>query len=106
VAALKEVYNELTMFQQSVNKEEVAASMTYFSFSLEEFAREILDVISVLEELKQHQATPGRNWWWILFWRHGTTPKPLPYFPMLYLAARNNKSLSTLPLNCCLQFPC
>jgi len=69
------------MFQQSVNKEEVAASMTYFSFSLEEFAREILDVISVLEDLKQHQATPGRNWWWILFWRYGTTPKLLPYFP-------------------------
>ena len=46
--------------------------MTYFSFSLEEFAREILDVISVLEDLKSFkEGRKKRNWWWILFWQHG-----------------------------------
>ena len=32
--------------------------MTYFSFSLEEFAREILDVIDVLNDLKEYKQTP------------------------------------------------
>lgn len=82
VAALKELYNEHIMFQQNVNKEEVAASMTYFSFSLEEFAREVLDVISVLEDLKRHKESPTRNWWWLLFWTHGTKPHfPSSFFP-------------------------
>jgi hypothetical protein len=47
--------------------------MTYFSFSLEEFAREILDVIDVLRDLKQYkQSKKTREWWWLAFWsRHG-----------------------------------
>jgi hypothetical protein len=50
--------------------------MTYFSFSLEEFAREILDVIDVLRELKDYKtSTPHREWWWLAFWsRKGTHP--------------------------------
>jgi hypothetical protein len=70
VAALKDLYNfHLTLTQQNVAKEEVAASMTYFSFSLEEFAREILDVIDVLRELKSYkQLNPRREWWWLVFW--------------------------------------
>lgn len=57
-----------------MTKEEVAASMTYFSFSLEEFAREILDLIEVLNDLKQYElSSPKREWGWLAFWsRKGT----------------------------------
>jgi hypothetical protein len=43
--------------------------MTYFSFSLEEFAREILSLIDVLDELKRYLLKPcQREWRWLLFW--------------------------------------
>jgi len=43
--------------------------MTYFSFSLEEFAREILGLIDVLNDLKQYtKSSPPREWNWFAFW--------------------------------------
>jgi Fusaric acid resistance protein-like len=52
--------------------------MTYFSFSLEEFAREILDVIDVLRELKRYkQSYAPRSYRWLLFWsRKERTHRP------------------------------
>jgi len=49
-------------------KEEVSASITYFSFSLEEFAREILTLIEVLNELKEYQSSESREWRWLAIW--------------------------------------
>jgi len=55
--------------QQNRHMEQVAASMTYFSFSLEEFARDILSLVDVLNELKQYQSSPhSREWWWLAIW--------------------------------------
>lgn len=79
MAALKDLYDHyLTLHKQNVNKDEVAASMTYFSFSLEEFAREILDVIDVLRDLKEYKnSSSPREWRWLIFWsRRGTSPYP------------------------------
>ena len=58
--------------------------MTYFSFSLEEFAREILDLISVLTHLQSLQRSlPPRSWHWLLFWsRHERLRRPSS-FPQL-----------------------
>jgi hypothetical protein len=67
VEALKDLYAH-QMNQDNQFKEQVAASMTYFSFSLEEFAREILTLIEVLDELKLHQSSHSQEWWWLAFW--------------------------------------
>ena len=78
--ALKDLYSHLTLRKPNVNKDEVVASMTYFSFSLEEFAREILDVIDVLRELKEYKnSSPPREWRWLAFWNsRGTSLAPFP----------------------------
>ena len=78
VAALKDLYDHhITLHKQNVTKEEVAASMTYFSFSLEEFAREILDVIHVLNDLKEYKQTPHqREWKWLAFWSRKGVSRP------------------------------
>jgi hypothetical protein len=69
VKALKDLYSHQLLHKPNVNKDEVVASMTYFSFSLEEFAREILDVIDVLRELKEYKnSSPQREWRWLAFW--------------------------------------
>lgn len=49
--------------------EEVAASCGHFSFSLQAFANEMQNFLSILEELKE--ATEHRNersWAWLRFW--------------------------------------
>ena len=63
-----------------MTKEEVAASMTYFSFSLEEFAREILDLIDVLNDLKEYKQTPRMpNYNFLAIWsRAGAKPPTYP----------------------------
>jgi len=65
--ALKDLYDH-QLNQDNRFKEQVAAGMTYFSFSLEEFAREILTLIEVLEELKDYEASRSREWWWLAVW--------------------------------------
>jgi hypothetical protein len=78
VEALKDLYDHhLTLSKQNVNNEEVAASMTYFSFSLEEFAREILDVIDVLRDLKDYKSNPPHEWYWLVPWTRRGTPTTL-----------------------------
>lgn len=85
--ALKDLYeHHISLSQQHFNADEIAASITYFSFSLEEFAREILDYIDVLRELKQYkQSKPVREWRWLAIWRAtersrrpSTFPTPTP----------------------------
>lgn len=57
--------------------------MTYFSFSLEEFAREILDLMDVLSDLREYKQTPRiPNYNWLAIWsRAGTSHKPRLLFP-------------------------
>jgi len=58
--------------------------MTYFSFSLEEFAREILDLISVLTDLQSQSQSHRRSWHWLLFWSpHERLRRPasFPHLP-------------------------
>jgi hypothetical protein len=60
--------------------EEVAASCGYFSFSLQDFASEMQNYLTILEELKEEtERTKNRSWRWILFWQKDKikgTPNP------------------------------
>jgi hypothetical protein len=83
LAALKDLYDHhLSLHKNDVTKEEVAASMTYFSFSLEEFAREILDLISVLSDLQTHKLHPRLpDYNWLAIWSHKERSLRAPPFP-------------------------
>lgn len=58
--------------------EEVAASCGYFSFSLQDFAREMEHYLHILEDLKgEIEYRPaGRTWSWLKFWRHRSSKAP------------------------------
>jgi hypothetical protein len=61
--------------------EEVAASCGHFSFSLEDFAREMQTYLNILDELKvEVEGNKTRSWQWIRFWgssrRDMEAPKP------------------------------
>ena len=85
MAALKDLYDHYRpLHQSSITKDEVAASMTYFSFSLEEFSREILDLISVLTNLQSLQTSrPARSWRWLLLWSRQERLRRPASFPTL-----------------------
>jgi hypothetical protein len=54
----------------------VAASCGYFSFSLQDFAEEMQNYLTILEDLKQEtEKTKNRSWKWILFWRKSKAKK-------------------------------
>ena len=54
--------------------EEVAASCGYFSFSLQDFASEMQNYLTILEELKEEtEKTKNRSWKWMLFWKKDKT---------------------------------
>ena len=56
--------------------EEVAASCGHFSFSLESFAEEMQNFLTILEDLKHVvENRPQRSWNWIRFWRKGPNKK-------------------------------
>lgn len=50
--------------------EEVAASCGHFSFSLQAFANEMQNFLSILEELKEAtEHRDQRSWSWLKFWQ-------------------------------------
>ncbi|ODQ53190.1 hypothetical protein SAICODRAFT_56649 [Saitoella complicata NRRL Y-17804] len=56
-------------FSPSIETEEVAASMDYFSYSLEEFARGLLVYLDALRELETYRIKACfRTWRWARFW--------------------------------------
>lgn len=54
--------------------EEVSASCGHFSFSLLDFAEDLLRYLNILEELKAEteRSPKHRSWRWLLFWRRGS----------------------------------
>ena len=56
--------------------EEVAASCGHFSFSLEAFAEEMQNFLTILEELKDViENKPQRSWKWLRFWQKDDSNK-------------------------------
>jgi hypothetical protein len=49
--------------------EEVAASCGHFSFSLQDFANEMQNYLTILEELKEVTENQTRSWIWLRFWK-------------------------------------
>jgi len=74
-AALQELYKSKELDKtrpESIEAdfEEVAASCGYFSFNLQDFASEMQNYLSILEELKEEaERTKSRSWNWLYFWR-------------------------------------
>jgi hypothetical protein len=73
--ALKELYKSKEMDRDrpasvEADFEEVAASCGHFSFSLESFAEEMQNFLTILEELKDViENNPRRSWKWLRFWQ-------------------------------------
>jgi len=72
--ALKELYKIKELDKDrpenvEADFEEVAASCGHFSFSLQDFANEMQNYLSILEELKEVTETQSRSWNWVRFWR-------------------------------------
>jgi hypothetical protein len=60
--------------------EEVAASCGHFSFSLQDFAKEMQNYLSILEGLKEVTDKHNHSWNWLLFWKkskHQLTQAPV-----------------------------
>lgn len=56
--------------EEVADREEIAASMDYFSFSLQEFVCETRELMYILKELEAYRATsPGRTWRFLKFWQ-------------------------------------
>jgi len=77
--ALESLYNELLWARSrspevAADYEEVAASCGHFSSSLEDFAEDTIQYLSILEELKEilHHEPRQRNWRWLMFWNQRT----------------------------------
>ena len=49
--------------------EEVSACCGHFSFSLLDFAEDVLTYLSILDELKDALEQPSPTWKWLMFWR-------------------------------------
>ncbi|KAK4613399.1 hypothetical protein CLAFUW4_08890 [Fulvia fulva] len=49
--------------------EEVTACCGHFSFSLLDFAEDVLHYLDMLDDLKAEMESPKRSWNWLLFWR-------------------------------------
>jgi hypothetical protein len=49
--------------------EEVAASCGHFSFSLQDFANEMQNYLTILEGLKEVVGKQDRSWNWLRFWQ-------------------------------------
>ena len=54
--------------------EEVSACCGHFSFSLLDFAEDVLTYLSVLDELKDALEAPKATWKWLMFWRNESLP--------------------------------
>lgn len=49
--------------------EEVSACCGHFSFSLLDFAQDVLSYLETLEDLKEEMEARRKSWHWLLFWR-------------------------------------
>lgn len=73
--ALKQLYKSKDLDRErpesiEADFEEVAASCGHFSFSLQTFANEMQNFMSILEELKEvTQHRDQRSWSWLRFWQ-------------------------------------
>lgn len=57
--------------------EEVTACCGHFSFSLLDFAQDVLIFLTLLEDLEAEMAKQSRSWTWLLFWKarqHAAAP--------------------------------
>lgn len=52
--------------------EEVSACCGHFSFSLLDFAEDMLEYLNHLDDLKNELESPQRSWKWLVFWRRGS----------------------------------
>ena len=52
--------------------EEVSACCGHFSFSLLDFAEDMLEYLNHLEDLKQELENSQRSWKWLVFWRRSS----------------------------------
>lgn len=71
--ALKELYKSKELDKDRPEKveadfEEVAASCGHFSFSLQDFANEMQNFLTILEALKEVTENQNRSWSWLRFW--------------------------------------
>ncbi|KAG8532561.1 uncharacterized protein KY384_002438 [Bacidia gigantensis] len=81
--ALEQLYKskEITQsksMEMEADFEEVAASCGYFSFSLQDFANELITYLEILDDLKLEveERPDGRTWAWLRFWRPVPESKP------------------------------
>ncbi|ORY77345.1 hypothetical protein BCR37DRAFT_382854 [Protomyces lactucae-debilis] len=63
------VFHNATDLSQVTDREEVAASMEYFSHNLQAFVMETQALMRVLQALEKYQAQPTRSWYWLCIWR-------------------------------------
>ncbi|EME81386.1 uncharacterized protein MYCFIDRAFT_140051 [Pseudocercospora fijiensis CIRAD86] len=54
--------------------EEVSACCGHFSFSLLDFAEDVLTYLEILDDLKREMESPGKSWKWLLFWKKRKRP--------------------------------
>lgn len=63
-----------TLFDRQPNEvvadiEEVSACCGHFSFSLLDFAEDVLTYLDVLDDLKAEMDAPSKSWNWLAFWK-------------------------------------
>lgn len=76
-AALTDMYKHRVLDAQSTDKEEIAASMDYFSYNLQEFVMETQELMYLLKELEVHLFTqPQKTWTCFKFWRINRKRQP------------------------------
>ena len=69
------VFQSVKALDEMADREEIAASMDYFSHSLQEFVCETRELMYVLKELEAYQASQSsRSWTFLKFWRRHHHP--------------------------------
>ena len=81
--ALKAVYDQKDLqrnrpIEVEADWEEVAASCGHFSFSLLEVAEQVMEYLSILDDLQLEveERPAGRTWSWLKFWKSKPTSGP------------------------------
>ncbi|RDL37545.1 Uncharacterized protein BP5553_04978 [Venustampulla echinocandica] len=72
--ALRELYKSKELDRDrpesiEADFEEVAASCGHFSFSLQDFAEDMQNFLTILEDLKEQTKSSQRSWKWARFWQ-------------------------------------
>lgn len=83
-AALSKIYdtndvNKDWSVDVEADFEEIAASCGVFSYALQDFAKEVINYLDVLDELKLEveERPKGRTWGWLKVWRRKRGSKML-----------------------------